>query len=394
MTSHSAEERLLDLLSHSAGLTRAQLSRRLSLSKATVSGLVADLLARDVLNEARADGSGGVGRPGTVVRLVGPNRAFALFQWSGNRLRATLADFAGRTLADRVLTVPPEQTLEQLVAGVATELTGLHRMANRDPHLTVGLVAALPTPFQPGVGIPPPGRSARAASPEESPMWAHAGWLSTDPVPALGARLGIPVHAENDANLAALGEVAAGAGRGQDTVAFIKLTATTIGMGLVLSGRIHRGASGFAGELAHIQVDPSGPLCHCGGRGCLRGLLGGALLDAVRPAYDRALEFEDVLELAGAGEPGPRRILDDLGRTLGRALADFCTLLNPSAIVIDGGLGEAGQVVVRAVEESIDRHSAPHAALAVRVLGGTLGADAELAGARALLAATAQLPAL
>jgi predicted NBD/HSP70 family sugar kinase len=391
MTSHSAEERLLDLLSHSAGLTRAQLSRRLSLSKATVSGLVADLLARDVLTEERADGVAAAGRPGTVVRLVGPNRAFALFQWSGRRLRATLADFAGRTLADRAFTVP-EQTLDQLVAGVAAELTSLHRMADRDPHLTVGLVAALPTPFQPGVGIPPPGRSARASSPEESPMWAHAGWLSTDPVPALGARLGIPVHAENDANLAALGEVAAGAAREQDTVAFIKLTANTIGMGLVLSGRIHRGASGFAGELAHIQVDPNGPLCYCGGRGCLRGLLGDALLDAVRPAYDKTLEFEDVLELAGAGEPGPRRILDDLGRTLGRALADFCTLLNPSAIVIDGGLGDAGQVVVRAVEESIDRHSAPHAALAVRVLGGSLGADAELAGARALLAATAQLP--
>jgi predicted NBD/HSP70 family sugar kinase len=385
MAVHSAEERLLDLLSHSAGMTRAQLSRRLSLSKATVSGLVAELLARDVLTEERSDGSRGVGRPGIVVRLVGPNRAFALFQWHGNQLRATLGDFAGRTLADRTLTAPPEQTLDQFVAGVATEFTRLHRMADRDPHLTVGLVAALPTPFQPGVGIPPPGRSA---IPEESPMWAQAGWLSTDPVPALGARLGIPVHAENDANLAALGEVAAGAGRGQDTVAFIKLTATTIGMGLVLSGRIHRGASGFAGELAHIQVDPDGPPCHCGSRGCLRGLLG----DAVRPASDRQLEFEDVLAQANAGEPGPRRVLDDLGRTLGRALADFCTLLNPSAIVIDGCLGEAGEVVVRAVEESIDRHSAPQAALAVRVLAGTLGADAELAGARTLLAATAQLP--
>lgn len=392
MTSNSTESRLLDLLGHSAGMTRAQLSRALSVSKATVSGLVVDLLYRGLLAEAPSDGTMGVGRPGTLVRLAGPNRAFALFQWSADQLRTTLGDFAGRTLADRSFTASPGQTLDQLVATVATELTTLHRVADRDPRLTVGVVAALPTPFQPGVGIPPPGRSARATSPRESPMWAHAGWLSTDPVPALGARLGVPVHAENDANLAALGEVASGAGQGQDTVAFVKITPNTMGMGLVLSGRIHRGASGFAGELAHIQIDPNGRLCHCGGRGCLHGLLGSALLDAVRPAYGRDLEFEDVLALAAAGEPGPRRILHDLGRTLGRALADFCTLLNPSAIVIDGGLGAASEVVVHAVEESIDRHSAPHAALAVRVVAGSLGQDAELAGARALLTTSATVP--
>jgi len=137
--------------------------------------------------------------------------------------------------------------------------------------------------------------------------------------------------------------------------------------------------------LAHIQVDPNGPLCYCGGRGCLRGLLGSALLDAVRPAYDRPLEFTDVLDLAAAGDAGPRRMLDDLGRTLGRALADFCTLLNPAAIVIDGNLGPAGALVADAVRESIARHSAPHAAHAVRVLHGTLGPNTEPNGARALL---------
>ena len=157
----------------------------------------------------------------------------------------------------------------------------------------------------------------------------------------------------------------------------------------MLHGRIHRGASGFAGELAHIQVDPTGPLCHCGGRGCLRGLLGPALLDAVRSAYDHPLTFEELLSLAAGGDPGPRRMLDDLGRTLGRALADFTTLLNPSAIVIDGGLGAAGVIVEDAVRDAVDRHSVPHAARAVRVLHGALGAESERAGARQLLVAAA-----
>lgn len=380
-----ARDRALDLLGRSAGLTRAQLARELSLSKATVSGLVGDLLAHGLVVEARQD-VGGVGRPGIVLRLAGQDRAFALFQWSGDHVRIVLSDFAGRVLVDHEHTVSVGMDRAELLADVEAELARAHRVAGRDPACTLGVVLALPAPFQPGVGIPSPGPSVWVARPRES-SWAHAGWLASDPVPELATRLGVPVYAENDANLAALGETTSGAGQGRDSVAFVKLTPDTLGMGLVLAGRIHRGASGFAGELAHIQVDANGPLCHCGGRGCLRGLLGQALLDAVRPAYRPDLRFADVLALADAGEPGPRRILDDLGRTLGRALADFCTLLNPAAIIVDGSLGGAGQIVAHAVRESIDRHAAPHAAKAVHVGCGTLAADAELAGARALLTA-------
>jgi predicted NBD/HSP70 family sugar kinase len=376
-----AEQRLLALLGRSVGLTRAQLARELGLSKATMSGLVGDLLSRGVVAEAEQS-AGGVGRPGTVIRLTGPDRAFAVLRWSGHHLWSTLSDFGGGMLAKQFGEGPVDLDQTELLADVAAELAELHRLADRDPAHTLGVVLAVPAPFQPGVGIPQPGPSAWAAKPEESPMWAHAGWLSTDPVPALENMLGLPVIAENDANLAALGEAAA---QGQDSLVYIKVTPNTIGMGIVLSGRIHRGANGFAGELAHLQADPQGPLCYCGGRGCLRGLLGPALLDAVRPAYQRDLTFQDVLTLAAAGEPGPRRILGDVGLTIGRALADFCTLLNPAAIVVDGSLGGAGEIVARAVRESINRHSAPQAAAAVQVSCGELGDSAEVVGALALL---------
>jgi predicted NBD/HSP70 family sugar kinase len=386
------ERQLLRILGHSAGLTRAELSRHIGVSKATVSGIVGDLVARGVLTEKQpSDGVvRAVGRPGTLVRLAGPERTFAALLLSAEDLRVALCDFAGATIAERTVAVPAGLALDELVATAAFELAAAHDAAGRDPALTVGAVLSLPAPFQPGVGLPPPGRTMPGRTPQDSPMWAHARWLSGDPVPVLAERFGLPVLAENDANLAALGEVVSGAGKGHSGVAYVKLTANTIGMGLVLDGRIHRGASGFAGELAHIQVDPNGPLCHCGGRGCLRGLLGTALLDAVRPAYDRPLNFDDVLALAVAGELGPRRILDDLGRTLGRALADFCTLLNPSAIIIDGGLGEAGSLIADAVENAIIRHSAPHAAQAVQVRCGSIGKDSELYGARELLTVAAR----
>jgi len=363
------------VLGHSTGLTRAELSRHLGLSKATVSAMVADLAGRGVVTE-QPRVSGSVGRPGTLVRLAGPNRTFATLMWYGTSMRIVVCDFGGTVVDDRSMTLSTQLTPDELTAIVTnqTDLTSV-----------IGVVLSLPAPFQPGVGIPPPGGVALGTEQADSLMWPHGRWLSGDPVPALAKALDRPVFAENDANLAALGEVMYGAAQGLDGVAYVKVTARTMGMGLVLGGRIHRGASGFAGELAHIQVDPNGPLCYCGGRGCLRGLLGSALLDAVRPAYDRPLEFTDVLDLAAAGDAGPRRMLDDLGRTLGRALADFCTLLNPAAIVIDGNLGPAGALVADAVRESIARHSAPHAAHAVRVLHGTLGPNAEPNGARALL---------
>lgn len=408
---HPRESDLLRLLGHSAGLTRAELSRHLSLSKATVSAMVGGLLARGAVEESVPSGSqGAVGRPGTLVRLSGPDRTFAVLQWSADALRVVLRDFAGTTLVDRSVSLPAELVLADLVAAADTELTAAHRVAGRDPGLTTGAVLALSAPFQPGVGMPRPhwftdtdpadtypadtesASDTPATGQGGAPMWAYARWLATDPVPALRERLGVPVLAENDANLAALGEAVAGAGRGHGSLAYVKLGACAIGMGLVLDGRIHRGASGFAGELAHIQIDPNGPLCHCGGRGCLRGLLGEALLDAVRPAYDRPITFADVLDLAVAGERGPMRILDDLGRTLGMALADFCTLLNPSAIIIDGGLGAAGPLVAAGVEDSVHRRSAPHAARAVRILCGTLGSDAEPHGAHALLVDRARNP--
>lgn len=364
------------MLGHSAGLTRADLSRLLGLSKATVSALVGDLVERGAVTEVARTG-GGVGRPGTLVRLAGAARTFVTLMWNGKDMRICRCDFAGTIVTDRSLQLSTQLTPDELVAVITRELD--------DPDSVAGVVLSLPAPFQRGVGIPPPGGVALGSALPDSGMWLHGRWLVGDPVPALAAALGRPVLAENDANLAALGEYTHGAGRGHDSVAYVKVTANTIGMGLVLGGRMHRGASGFAGELAHIQVDPNGPLCYCGGRGCLRGLLGSALLDAVRPAYDRPLTFADVLALAADGDPGPRRMLDDLGRTLGRALADFCTLLNPSAIIIDGGLGAAGAIVADAVRESIGRHSAPHAAQAVRVLHGALGQDDELHGARELL---------
>jgi predicted NBD/HSP70 family sugar kinase len=202
-------------------------------------------------------------------------------------------------------------------------------------------------------------------------------------VQELGERLDVPAIVENDANLGALGEATFGAGRAIGSFLYLKL-ARGVGAGLVFDGRLHRGATGFAGELGHVHVRDDGPLCPCGSRGCLHGLLGDALVQAVQPAYERPLSFRDVLDLAAGGEKGPQRVLEDIGRTIGRPLADFATLLNPGAIIVDGSFAPAVDHVITGIRESLDRYAAPVAASAVSVLPGALGEDADLLGAAAL----------
>jgi predicted NBD/HSP70 family sugar kinase len=188
---------------------------------------------------------------------------------------------------------------------------------------------------------------------------------------------------ENDANLGTLGEAAFGAGRGHDSFVYVTL-GHNVGAGLVIGGKLHRGASGFGGELAHVQVRDDGDLCSCGGRGCLAAIVGSSLLDYVRLSNEEQLALPQMLALAAERDPGVRRVFADLGRLVGRPLASFCTMFDPAAVVVDGSLGAVGQYVLAGVRESIDRHTAPVVADSVRVIGGELSDRAELLGGAAL----------
>jgi predicted NBD/HSP70 family sugar kinase len=105
------------------------------------------------------------------------------------------------------------------------------------------------------------------------------------------------------------------------------------------------------------------------------------MVDTVQPLYAEPLTMQDVVEFARAGEPGPSRVLTDLGRTVGRRLADLCTVLNPSAVVVGGQIGAATGLVAKGIREQIDRYASPIAGAAVQVSVSTLGSSAEILGA-------------
>jgi predicted NBD/HSP70 family sugar kinase len=231
-----------------------------------------------------------------------------------------------------------------------------------------------------GVGMPGP---VDQVSGEVGSSVILPGWAGLRPVAEVERRLGMQVEVDNDANLGALAEAKFGAGRDVQDLVYIKL-ATGVGAGLILGGRLHRGVRGIAGELGHVQVDPAGPICRCGNRGCLETIAAApALLELLRRSHGDQLTSRDLVALAEEGDLVARRALGDAGRAVGRALADLVNNLNPELVVIGGDL--PSDALVEGVRESIARHALPAAAEAVSVTAGVLGERAEVLGALALL---------
>jgi predicted NBD/HSP70 family sugar kinase len=197
----------------------------------------------------------------------------------------------------------------------------------------------------------------------------------------------MPVHVDNDANLGALAELVLGAGRNASELVYLMLS-TGIGGGLILDGRLYRGASGTAGELGHVVLDEHGPICRCGNRGCLETFASvPALLDMLRRSHGDELTGQDLLRRAREGDLGCRRALADAGRAAGRALANVCNQFNPQRIVVGGELASAGDLLLDPLREAVERYALPAASAGVDIVVAELGDRAQLLGALVLVAA-------
>ena len=377
-SSGTATELILEAVACSDGLDRQTLARELNLPIGTVTSISAGLVrsGRLVERDPEQAAMGRRGRPPVKLAIPGHARTMGVVVWSGSRVRGLVRSYDGRAVQSRSFDLDPTVSIDEnpgvnaaLTLAGGRELGPEHNVAAPDR-----IVVGVPAPYRAGVGIP-------WASPlDDSADRPRFGlWLRSDPAARLSERFGVPVQIENDANLGALGEYRFGAGRDHRDLIYIKMGQRTIGAGLILDGRLVRGASGFAGELAHIHVDDDGALCVCGSRGCLSRRLRQDIIDAVQPAYD-PVNFATIRDLAASGATGPIRVLRDLGRTIGRPVADLCTFLNPSAVLLDASLGTAGVPIADGIRDQIEACTAPAAAAAVHVATGALE-DADAWGA-------------
>lgn len=211
------------------------------------------------------------------------------------------------------------------------------------------------------------------------------------------APLAVPVAADNDANAAALGEFRWGAGRGLRHLLAVTL-GTGLGTGLIVDGRLVHGGSGFAGELGHVPVDPSGRRCGCGRRGCLetyasatglvrtvREWLGARTQPSTLRDLDPAgLTSRAVHDAARAGDPLALEAFAWTGALLGRKLAEAVALTSPEAVVLMGGLAAAGDLLLGPTGEALEAALFAPFRGTVRVLPSSVPGNPAVLGAAAL----------
>jgi len=214
----------------------------------------------------------------------------------------------------------------------------------------------------------------------------------------LTSRIGLPVVIENDANSAAWGEFKFGAGRGKDNILMLTV-GTGIGGGIVVDSNLHRGSFGIAAEIGHLRIVPNGLLCGCGAYGCLEQYGSGTALlrharEAIRANPDRAsnilnrgdgsiegVKGSAITEAARDGDELALSAFETTGDYIGAAIASLAVILDPEAVVIGGGVIDAGEILLNPIRASMEKYM-PFAGKhpQPQIIAAQLGNEAGLVG--------------
>jgi predicted NBD/HSP70 family sugar kinase len=339
------QERLLTLLLRKGPTHRAELARRADLSRTTVSTIVTELMARGLVVESDGDpGPGADGRAKETL-AINPGAAVALgLDFTFDHVWVHLSDLAHNEIAGAGRAVDPDLGWSERIDVAADLLDGLISAHGLDRDRFVGAGVGLPGPIEKATGI------VSTSLPDQP--WSHVHAADE-----FRQRLRLPVAIENNTRLEAVAEAYSGAGRGVRDLMYVGLS-SGIAAGLILDGRVFRGAVGAAGELGHHSVNVDGPACPCGNRGCLVLHAGiPAVLKALRPHLGPKATVDDVLAAAAAGDRACEGVLADVGQMTGRVLASLCNLLNPERIVVGGELARAGEVLLDPLRTSLRRYA-------------------------------------
>ncbi|MEU9476056.1 ROK family transcriptional regulator [Streptomyces sp. NPDC048191] len=334
----AASQVFTTLLSHGP-LTRAEVGRRTSLSPAAVTKAVRPLmelgyLVEGVDEEARP----AVGRPASLVWVDGGRALFIGIKVTADEIIAVLADLCCRVRISRHVRLTgrdPEAVLPAITALVQELLTEADGFGVQ----VRGLGIAISGDVDRGEGVV-----------RYSPFLE---WRDVPLAEIAETATGLPVTVENDVRALTVAEHWFGAGVGLSDFALVTVGAG-IGCGLVVHGRVVSGAHGVAGEIGHVSLDPLGPLCHCGNRGCVEAIAADpAILRAVRAATGRQVtDAAEALDLARGGDPGVREVYARAGEAIGTAIGFLVNLLGPERVIISGEGLAAYDLVAEGIREA------------------------------------------
>ncbi len=366
--------------------SRAQLAAVTGLTKATVSSLVDDLVAGRLVVELGPEARGAVGRPGSALALNRRGLAGLGLEIGVDYLAVCVTDLAGEVRYRRTRAGDNRrQSPGRVLARAARMARAALSAAEAEGLAAAGLAVAVPGLVETEQGL------LRTAP--------NLGWRDVPLAEFFTGRFHLAVSVDNEANLAALGELWFGGhdsdggltGGPQGGLSdFVHVSGEIgVGGGIVIGRELFRGVRGFAGEIGHITVQPDGPPCRCGGRGCLEQLAGQeAILRAAgltgaagTSMGDPGGSVADLVARARAGEPRTLQAIDTAAHALGIAIAATANLVDPSTVVL-GGLYTSLEPWLRApLAAELEQRTIAQPWSPLRILPSRLGPDAAVRGA-------------
>jgi predicted NBD/HSP70 family sugar kinase len=367
-----------------APCSRADIAASTGLNKATVSSLVAELIERRLVREIGLT-EHRIGRPATMIVLDGAAYAAVGIEVNTDHLTAVAIDLAGvRLLSWRRAFAGRRTPAAKSVATVAALARKAVAKVVAEDREVLGLTVGV-------AGLVDDSGVVRLAP--------NLDWRDLALREALVRAMdepSFPVAVENDANLAARAEHRYGAYAGTANLVYLNGHAG-VGAGIIADGRLLRGGLGYSGELGHVQVDPDGPRCGCGRRGCLETVaslnalirrVGGDSAERSEARTDNDVvdldpEVDDVIRRAKAQDPAVIAALRDLGRHLGYGVSILSNVVNPEVVILGGYFVPLAQWIMPAAEaEMRDKTAAPNAG-GCRLAPSTLGQGAAATGGAA-----------
>ncbi len=317
-------------------LPRAELARRLGLSPGSLTRLTRPLVDSGLLVEGTTEVHLRTGRPSLPLDVQPASRRFLGMKITGDTLFAVVTDLRATVLAEHTVPLPGPEP-ETVVATIA-EVAALLREDDRD---AVGL----------GIGI-----GGLVVHHREVARAHFLGWHERVALADLvHTATGLPTVVDNDVRALTAAEHWFGAGRGVHSLVVVTI-GVGVGCGIVVHDRLIEGAHGGGGSIGHRPL-LGGAVCADGHRGCAQGMISsGAIAGAVTQALGRPVGYAEALELAGAGQPAARRVVDDAGRALGVLVADIANLVDPELVILTGDGIDLVAVARAALDDALEEH--------------------------------------
>lgn len=357
--------------------SRARIAQETGLNKATVSSLVAELGARRLVSAGEVDRAGAVGRPGLIVHLDGRCVCGIGVELNVDYAAVLVLDLRGEVLFEHrlALDIPSlgaEETLDAVAGLVRDALDAAAVVGSRPAGLTVA-VAGLVRSVDGVVTLAP-----------------NIGWHDVAVLDGLRTRLAVdfPIRVENDANLSAIAEWAMGSEA--RTPDLVYLTGEVgVGGGVIVAGRLLRGAGGLSGEVGHTSLGDPDVVCGCGRRGCWETVVGLAAMlraaadpgDPVRdPGRDLETRLAEVARRAESGDERTLRALREVGTSLGTGAAVLINVFNPRVVLLGGYFAVLGRFLVEPLLAELESRVLGPGMAGARVVLSTLGFTAAVRG--------------